>query len=269
MATGRLPVHFLPHGGGPWPFVDMGGMLAPAEIASLREHLEALPNGLGQRPRAILVVSAHFERNLPTVTTAAHPPLYFDYGGFPPESYRLRWPAPGSPELASRVGALLGAAGIETAEDSQRGLDHGTFIPLMLAWPGAEIPVVQLSLRKGLDPAFHLAMGRALAPLRDEGVLILGSGMTFHDLRAIGTQRAYRDSEVFDSWLQDTMAAPPQERDRRLLAWESAPSAKAAHPRPEHLIPLLVAAGAAADDPSTPGYHAVWGGVWTAGFRFG
>lgn len=247
----------------------MGDMLPAADVASLRAHLEALPGTLAQRPKALLVVSAHFERRVPTVTTAEHPPLYFDYGGFPPESYRLRWPVAGAPQLAARVTALLGAAGIETDEDPERGLDHGAFIPLMLAWPEADIPVVQLSLQKEFEPAFHLAMGRALAPLRDEGVLIVGSGMTFHDLRSIGTLRALRDSAVFDAWLQETMAQSAEERDRRLLDWASAPAARAAHPRPEHFLPLLVAAGAAAGDAAVPGYHAVWGGVWTAGFAFG
>ena len=269
MSAERLPTVFLPHGGGPWPFVDMGGMLSSEEIASLRTFLADFPRSLPARPKALLVISAHWEARRPTVSTSKAPPMFYDYGGFPPESYRLRWPAPGDPHLARRVRSLLEERGFASAEDDRRGFDHGTFIPLMVAWPQADIPTVQLSLRDDFDPAAHLEMGRALAPLRDEGVLIVGSGMTFHDLRSLGTLGAYQASVRFDAWLQETMAAPAPERDRRLAAWASAPSAREAHPRAEHFLPLLVAAGAASGDDARPTYHRVWGGAWTSGFEFG
>src|SRR5690606_15330538 len=125
----------------------------------------------------------------PTVTTAERPPMLYDYSGFPPESYRVTWPARGNPALANRVRGLLEKAGSKTAADAKRGYDHGTFVPLKLTYPDAEIPTVQLSLKTGLDPAEHLAMGRALAPLRDEGVFIVGSGMSFHNMRAFRDRR--------------------------------------------------------------------------------
>lgn len=269
MEAGRFPTVFLPHGGGPWPFVDMGGMLSAGDIESLRTFLADLPRSLPTRPKGLLVISAHWEARLPTVSTATAPTMFYDYGGFPPESYRLQWPAPGDPVLARRVRTLLKERGFASAEDDHRGFDHGTFIPLMVAWPRADIPTVQLSLRDDFDPMAHLEIGRALAPLRDEGILVVDSGMTFHDLRSIGTLRAYEASVRFDAWLQETMAAPASDRDLRLARWASAPSAREAHPRPEHFLPLLVAAGAASGDDARPTYHRVWGGAWTSGFEFG
>ncbi len=188
----RMPVVYLPHGGGPWPFVDVG-FGDKSELDALSAYLRSVRELPKTPPKALLCVSAHWEEAVPTVMTSAHPPLLFDYYGFPEASYRLTWPAPGEPRVAARVRELLGAAGFKTAEDAERGFDHGTFVPLKLAWPEAEVPTVQLSLVRGLDPQEHLAMGRALAPLRDEGVYIIGSGMTFHNLRAFGAgQRAGR-----------------------------------------------------------------------------
>src|SRR6185312_5881009 len=163
---------------------------------------------------------------------------------FPPESYEITWPAPGEPALAQRVRSLLAAAGFESAENAERGFDHGTFVPLKLAYPNADVPTVQLSLKKGLDPKEHLAMGRALQPLRDEGVFIVGSGMTFHNLRAFGDPRSRPVSEAFDAWLREAATLPARERDERLAHWASAPAARLAHPREEHLLPLMVIAGA-------------------------
>ncbi len=266
-ATGRLPVVFLPHGGGPWPFVDLG--FDRQEMATLAEYLRALPSLLPHKPKALLVVSAHWEEPVPTVMTAAHPPMLYDYYGFPPESYQITWPAPGEPALAARVRALLGAAGIDSAEDARRGYDHGTFVPLKLAYPDADVPTVQLSLRRGLDPQEHLAIGRALAPLRDEGVFIIGSGMTFHNLRAFGDPRARPVSEEFDAWLRESAALPQAVRDGRLLDWALAPSARLAHPREEHLLPLMVIAGAAGADRGVVGYGGVAMGVRLSSYHFG
>lgn len=251
--TSRMPTAFLPHGGGPWPFVDLG--FGPKEQADrLRAYLEGVPATLPQKPRALVVISAHWEEAVPTVMTNERPPMLYDYSGFPPESYTIEWPAPGEPTLAKRVRSLLEGAGFRTAEDAQRGFDHGTFVPLKLAFPQAEVPTVQLSLVAGLDPATHLAMGRALAPLRDEGVFIVGSGMTFHNLRAFFRGGGEAASEAFDGWLQETMRLPAPERDRRLTQWSQAPMARQVHPREEHLLPLMVVAGAGGADPVSVPY---------------
>ncbi|HKO53900.1 MAG TPA: class III extradiol ring-cleavage dioxygenase, partial [Polyangiaceae bacterium] len=207
----RLPVVFLPHGGGPWPFVELG-IGSKAEQAELASYLRSVASVPKSPPRAVLVISAHWEEELPTVTSNAKPPLLFDYYGFPPESYEITWPAPGEPALARRVRELLAGAGFESAENSERGFDHGTFVPLKLAYPEANVPTVQLSLKRGLDPNEHLALGRALAPLRDEGVFIVGSGMTFHNLRAFGPQSS-KTAEAFDGWLRASVPLPQSERD--------------------------------------------------------
>jgi aromatic ring-opening dioxygenase catalytic subunit (LigB family) len=252
-AASRLPVVFLPHGGGPWPFVDLGiGTKAEqAELATYLRSVAALPK---TPPKAVLVISAHWEEPVPTVMSGPNPPLLYDYYGFPPESYEITWPAPGQPARAARVRELLTAAGIQNAENTERGYDHGTFVPLKLAYPKADVPTVQLSLKRGLDPAEHLALGRALAPLRDEGVFIVGSGMTFHNLRAFGPQSSVV-AEQFDGWLRDTAGLEANERDRRLIDWASAPSARRAHPREEHLLPLMVIAGAAGADRGQLAYN--------------
>ena len=249
----RQPVAFIPHGGGPWPFVELG--LDRSEVQALASYLRELVTLPATPPRAVLVISAHWEAPVPTVMSGAAPPLLFDYYNFPPASYQITWPAPGDPALAARVRSLLEAAGFSTAEDTERGFDHGTFVPLKLTYPLADVPVVQLSLIRGLDPATHLAMGRALAPLRDEGVFIVGSGMSYHNLRAMGDPRAGAVSEVFDAWLRDAATSPPERRDALLTAWASAPAARAAHPREEHLIPLMVIAGAAGADLGKVAYN--------------
>jgi aromatic ring-opening dioxygenase catalytic subunit (LigB family) len=263
----RMPVVFVPHGGGPWPFVDLG--FGKADVDALASYLRTVRAVPKSKPRALLVVSAHWEEPVPTVMTAPQPPLYYDYYGFPPESYEITWPAPGEPVLAARVQKLLGAAGFETGANAQRGFDHGTFIPLKLTYPEAEIPTVQLSLKSGLDPAEHLAMGRALAPLRDEGVFIIGSGMSYHNMRGFRDPRAVATSEAFDRWLRDTASLEAAERNKRLADWTSAPSARQVHPREEHLIPLHVAAGAAGEDRATAPYNGTFMGVRLSAFHFG
>ena len=261
-----MPVAFVPHGGGPWPFVEMG--LPKEEIAQLAGYLRSVQALPSTQPRALLVISAHWEEAVPTVMTSARPPMLYDYYGFPPESYRITWPAAGDPPLAARVADLLGAAGFAIGTDAQRGFDHGTFVPLKVTYPDADVPAIQLSLKRGLDPAEHLAVGRALAPLRDEDIFIVGSGMTFHNLRAFGDPRATAYSEVFDQWLRDTMALEPAERARGLTEWSKAPAARIAHPREEHLIPLMVATGAAGEDAAALAYNGTFGGTRLAAFHF-
>jgi aromatic ring-opening dioxygenase catalytic subunit (LigB family) len=263
----RLPVVFVPHGGGPWPFVEIG--FPKADVGRLADYLRSVSSVPSSPPKALLVVSAHWEEPVPTVMTSEHPPILYDYYGFPPESYQITWPAPGAPDLASRVRQLLDTAGIQSDSDAVRGYDHGTFIPLKLTYPEADVPAVQLSLKRGLDPAEHLEIGRALMPLRDEGVFIIGSGMTFHNLRAFRDPRAAPVAEAFDSWLRESMVLDPPERARRLEQWASAPAARAAHPREEHLLPLMVAAGAAGDDRAVIGFNDTFGGLRLSAYHFG
>jgi aromatic ring-opening dioxygenase catalytic subunit (LigB family) len=231
--------------------------------------LRNIPAALGRAPKAVLVISAHWLEATPTVHAGAHPGLLFDYYNFPAETYRLTWTAPGAPELAARVHELLGAAGLHPATETERGWDHGVFIPLKVVWPEADLPVVQLSLQKDLDPKTHLAIGRALAPLRHEDVLIVGSGMSYHNLRNFFSGRGNEEAAAFDAWLNETLTAPAAERARRLIAWETAPGAIASHPEAEHLLPLHVAAGAAGEDAGRRTYHDDILGKAISAFQFG
>ncbi|MBM4379266.1 MAG: dioxygenase [Deltaproteobacteria bacterium] len=263
----RMPVAFLPHGGGPWPFVDLG--FPKEELGDMAAYLRSVARLPRAPPAALLVISAHWEAAVPTVMTSPAPPMLYDYDGFPPESYRVRWPAPGAPVLAGRVRQLLTEAGLPSAEDARRGFDHGTFVPLSLLYPGANVPTVQLSLVSGLDPAAHLQLGRALQPLRNEGVFILGSGMTFHDLRTFFDPRAHGISATFDAWLQAAVTAEPASRDAQLSAWTQAPLARRAHPREEHLLPLHVVAGAAGEDRGVLSWSGTNLGHRLSGYHFG
>jgi aromatic ring-opening dioxygenase catalytic subunit (LigB family) len=245
--------------------VGIGSEAEQAELASYLRRVKDLP---ASPPRAVLMVSAHWEEARPTVMTSSKPPLLFDYYGFPAESYQLTWPAPGEPALAARVQQLLGAAGISSAANGERGFDHGAFVPLKLAYPDAEVPTVQLSLKTGLDPREHLAIGRALAPLRDEGVFIVASGMTYHNMRGFGPQWRPAAS-AFDAWLRDALTRAPDERDRLLSDWQKAPSARDAHPREEHLLPLMVAAGAAGNDVGRVSFRSTFFGLDISAYAFG
>lgn len=261
----RMPVVYLPHGGGPWPYIDMG-FEDTENLATYLRELAKLPK---TPPKALLVISAHWEERDPSVMTSARPPMLYDYYGFPPAAYELQWPAPGEPALAKRVQELLRAAGIPSGANSERGFDHGTFVPLKLTYPDANVPTVQLSLKAGLDPEEHLAIGRALAPLRDEGVFIIGSGLSFHNLRAFRDPRARPIAETFDAWLRDVATRPQAERDRALTNWSIAPMAREAHPREEHLIPLMVIAGAAGEDRGTIGFDGTFMKLRVSAYHYG
>lgn len=266
--TPRLATYFISHGGGPWPWMkdQMGGTYDRLEAS-----LQQLPRELGRKPEAVLVISGHWEESEFTVMATAQPPMIYDYYGFPEHTYRIQYNAPGSPRTAERVRQLISAAGLAVRIDNQRGFDHGTFTPLAVAYPNADVAVLQLSLKSGYDPRQHIEVGRALAPLRDEGVLIIGSGLSYHNLRQFGPQ-AQPASSAFDLWLEQTLVqASPNERITRLLAWATAPAARSAHPREDHLLPLMVAVGAAGDDPATRFYHedAFMGGIAVSSFRFG
>jgi aromatic ring-opening dioxygenase catalytic subunit (LigB family) len=241
--TQNMPSLFIPHGGGPCFFMDD----PQGRWTGMANYLRAIPAMLPSAPKAILLVSAHWESEGFSFTGAERPGLVYDYYGFPSHTYELHYDAPGEPALAARAAQLLGAAGLRSTVDAERGWDHGVFIPLKVAFPDATIPVVEMALDRSLDPALHLAAGAALAPLRDEGVLIIGSGMSFHNMRAYGDPRATETSRQFDEWLAAACAAPADERAWQLIRWGEAPGGRFSHPREEHLIPLMVAAGASAN----------------------
>lgn len=246
----RMPTLFIPHGGGPCFFMESD---PPDLWDKMENYLAGIAKSLGQVPTAIVIISGHWEENMITVQSNMAPPMLFDYGGFPPHTYELSFPAAGSPELAKRIQSLLNDSNVSNGTETERGFDHGVFVPLLVAFPKAEIPVVQVSLRADMDPAAHIALGQALQPLRDEGVLLIGSGMSYHNLRImLGNMaggNAMSDAKAFDAWLQKTVTDnDPEKRNADLINWADAPAARAAHPREEHLLPLHVVAGAAGDD---------------------
>jgi aromatic ring-opening dioxygenase catalytic subunit (LigB family) len=262
----KMPTLFLSHGGGPWPVMQTGTTYQVMHAA-----LQAIPAALPVSPTAILTVSAHWEESTFSVATTAKPGMFYDYYGFPEHTYSIQYAAPGAPELALRTVELCQAAGVNVTAVAQRDFDHGVFVPLMVMYPQANIPVLQMSLRRDLDPAAHIALGQALAPLREQGVLIIGSGFSYHNMRGYGPQ-GKETSAQFDDWLGHTvMGCTGVARAATLGAWQSAPSARACHPREEHLLPLMVAAGAAYDDPAKRCYFEAdfMGGVTASSFWFG
>ena len=263
MSQQRQPSLFIPHGGGPCFFMDDPRGVWTGMAAFLRGLSVTLPG----RPKAIIVVSGHWETEGFAFTGAARPPLVYDYYGFPPETYELRYDVPGAPDLARRAAELLRAAGIAGQVDEARGLDHGVFVPMKVALPDADIPMIEMSVDRNFDPALHIAAGRALAALREEGVLILGSGMSFHNMRAYGDPRATAPSQAFDAWLTRAVELPAPLRAQQLAAWATAPSGRFAHPREEHLLPLMVAAGAS-EAPGERVYSELVLGTAISAFRF-
>lgn len=262
----RQPTYFISHGGGPWPWLaNMRQMLA-----SLETSLAAMPQELPEPPKAILMISGHWEETDFAVMSSPAPGMVYDYGGFPPETYQIQYPAPGAPDLAARTADLLRAAGLPTHLDPKRGFDHGTFAPAYVMYPDAGMPIYQVSLQHGYDPAAHFAMGRALAPLRDEGVLIVGSGLSYHNLRLFGPA-GKAPSAAFDAWLAAAMAMTGTARTTALMSWDKAPSARICHPQEDHLVPLFAALGAAEDEPATMVYHdkTVFGGITASSYRIG
>jgi aromatic ring-opening dioxygenase catalytic subunit (LigB family) len=260
------PAFFINHGGGPCFFLESGPMRSTWR--ELEDYLLRFASALSEPPRALLVVSGHWEETVPTVNVSAAPPLLFDYQGFPDYTYRITWPAPGSPEIACLVRKLLNDAGLSSAANNRRGYDHGVFIPLKVAFPNAEIPVVQLSMQTGLDPAAHLAIGRALKPLREQGVLIIGSGLTYHNMRGFAAASTDPEAEAFDTWLRRAIT-DTHTRDQSLIDWEQAVGARHVHPYEDHLLPLMVAAGAASGEAAIVDFHGHALGKPISGFRFG
>jgi len=269
----KMPTLYIPHGGGPCFFMDWSPRGAWDSMAA---YLRGLSATLPARPKAIILVSAHWLEDGFVVGSNPKPDLIFDYYGFPPHTYDLKYPAKGDPALASRVRALLAQAGLPEGEDKARGYDHGVFIPFLLAFPEADIPIVQVSLKADMDPALHLAAGQALAGLRDDGVLIVGSGMSFHNMAAFMGRVHIPDLQkhaiVFDDWLNETLTRTSgAARNAALAHWDRAPYAREAHPAQgeEHLLPLMVAAGAAADDAGARSFHDFVMGSPISGYRFG
>jgi aromatic ring-opening dioxygenase catalytic subunit (LigB family) len=237
----------------------------------LEQSLFDIRRELGDAPRAVLAISGHWEEKGFAISSAEQPGMEYDYSGFPPHTYQIKYKAPGSPELAARVQRLLEGGGIGARLDPERGFDHGVFSIMKPLYPGEDIPLVQLSIDRSYDPELHLKLGRLLAPLRDEGVLIIGSGLSYHNLREMRGNEGAEPSRQFDAWLQETLAAAPAERTERLIRWERAPMARAAHPQEDHLIPLMAAVGAAENEPFALVYHQkdFGGGITASSFRFG
>ncbi len=260
------PTFFIPHGGGPCFFMDSD----PADLWDKMEtFLRGFVSGLAVRPKAILLLTAHWEEPQVTFSTNPAPDLLFDYYNFPPHTYELTWPAPSAPDISRQAVDLLAGAGIKAGFDQTRGYDHGVFVPMKVAVPQADIPVSMMSLRDDLDPAHHLAVGQALAPLRRENVLIVGSGMSFHNLRVLIGPGDSAESQEFDRWLTETLALGSEARNAALIDWAKAPGAKASHPREEHLAPVFVATGAAEGQAGRCVYTDTVLGAAVSAYQFG
>ncbi|KQB97703.1 aromatic ring-opening dioxygenase LigA [Loktanella sp. 1ANDIMAR09] len=264
--TKTLPTYFISHGGGPWPWVPpMREFFAPLE-ASLKQMVA----DHGERPKAILMISGHWEEDDVAIMGAAKPPMIYDYSGFPPDTYEITYDAPGAPDVAARTLALLQKAGITARIDPDRGFDHGLYAPMEVMYPQADMPIFQISMLKSYDPADHFAIGRALRPLREEGIMIVGSGLSFHNLRlprGVGKD----PSAEFDAWLFDAMMAAPEVRHQAMLNWESAPAARICHADEDHLVPIFVALDAAEDEPAERIYHhtSEMTGITVSNYKFG
>lgn len=241
----RPQVLYLSHGGGPLP------LLGDRDHKEMVSCLETIASKL-VKPSVILVVSAHWEEKIPTVTSGSEPSLIYDYYGFPEESYSIQYPCKGEPILAGKVHKALEDAGIKAALDNKRGFDHGLFVPLKIMYPNADIPCIQLSLVNSLNPLEHIKIGRALQELEYDNLLVIGSGFSFHNMRAFftpETQKSKSQNESFEQWLIETCSdqnISEEERTQRLIHWEEAPFARYCQPREEHLLPLHVCYGLAA-----------------------
>lgn len=239
-------VLFLSHGGGPLP------LLGDAKHFEMNETLLEIASKI-PKPDVIILVSAHWEEDIPTLTAASDPSLIYDYYGFPEASYAIQYPAKGQPDLARRLKEQLQKEGIKTNLSFERGFDHGMFVPLKIMYPKADIPCVQLSLSSSLDPEFHVKMGRSIKKLQydSDNLLLVGSGFSFHNMKAFFAKENSDMNQKnldFEKWLQATMSSreiSEEDREKNLIRWNEAPSAEFCHPRNEHLLPLHVCYGAA------------------------
>jgi len=242
-AEGKAQIVYFSHGGGPLPILGDPGHQA------MLDFMRGLPSQL-RKPDAILVISAHWEEITATLLGAQNPSMFYDYYGFPDKAYQITYPAPGSPALAKRIAGMLQENAIASRIDLERGFDHGLFIPLRLMYPQADIPALQLSLLHGLNPGAHMALGKALRGLSNENILVIGSGFSFHNMGAFsweGNGGPDPANDAFQDWLIEgcTRVTSQSEREKRLIEWEKAPSARYCHPREEHLLPLHVCLGMA------------------------
>lgn len=233
---------YIPHGGGPLPLMNLPG------YSEMNDFLSQLPDSI-DRPDAIIIISAHWEESEIAITASSAPHLLFDYYGFPAETYDYQYPAPGDPGLAEQVQILLQQAGIACRLDFDRDFDHGMFVPLLIMYPQADIPCIQVSLSNSMDAGFHIELGRALSGLRAQNLLILGSGNSFHNMEVFMGARDGNErprNVAFEDWLVQTCSdtlLSEAEREARLIEWEQAPHARYCHPREEHLLPLHVCYG--------------------------
>ncbi|WP_246587283.1 DODA-type extradiol aromatic ring-opening family dioxygenase [Stakelama flava] len=270
--TDRLPTLFVPHGGGPCFFMDWGPGFPADMWDSMASFLRSVADGVGRKPKAVVVISGHWETESPTVMSVEKNTLLYDYFGFPKHTYELEYPAAGSPKVAARVQELLTGAGFACNLEKERGLDHGVFVPFLLIYPDADVPMLQLSLPRGVDVADLAAIGKALAPLRDEDVLIVGSGMSYHNIPGIlgRIPGQAEPSAAFDAWLGSAMEIEDEaERLHALEGWRNAPFASTCHPTPEHLLPLFIVAGAGGGDRAARVYNAKTLGNPQSAFCFG
>lgn len=264
--TDRATILYIPHGGGPLPLLD------ETTYGNLNSYLRGFKDGI-EKPDAIVVISAHWEESVISITANAKPSMYFDYYGFPPETYEYQYPAPGNPELASRIHHKLGEAGLESHLDHERGFDHGLFIPLMLMYPEASIPCIQISLSNSLDAEFHIQIGKALRELKQQNLLFLGSGYSFHNMSVLmgaANEANQQKNRQFEEWLAQTCSdsgLSEAEREKRLIDWETAPQARFCHPREEHLLPLQVCYGIGGSPAKTTFQEAV-GGLVTSAYQW-
>ncbi|WP_439140874.1 DODA-type extradiol aromatic ring-opening family dioxygenase [Planktotalea sp.] len=264
--SNTLPTYFISHGGGPWPWVPpMREFFAPLE-ASLKQMVA----DFGEKPKAILMISGHWEEDDVAIMGSSKPPMIYDYSGFPPHTYEIQYSASGAPDVAARALDLLQSVGIKAHIDPSRGYDHGLYAPMEVMYPNADMPIFQVSMLKSYDPADHIAIGRALKPLRDEGIMIVGSGLSFHNLRLMRGEGAAPSAE-FDAWLFDTMNAAPDARHAAILNWETAPAARICHAQEDHLVPLFVALGAAENELAERIFHhtSETSGITVSNYKFG
>lgn len=272
----RLPVFFIPHGGGPWPFMHGPEGILPDNDPwkELEVFLKGFDKALGRRPKAVLVISAHWEKvDQLTVSTAAHPGMLFDYYGFPKHTFELSYPAPGAPEVGEHVRDVVAKAGIETKSDSERGFDHGVFIPFMMMYPDADVPIAMMSLDPDLSAETHFRIGEALQSLRDEDILIVASGLSYHNMRMFYREDPEHAAAAtrFDAWLKEALAIEdPAQRNARLATWTENPDALACHvPDHDHLVPVFAAAGAAGADTGQQIFRGNFRGKPYSAYRFG
>ena len=261
----KLPTLFISHGGGPWPYIPE----MKIQYANTAAWLAQIPATLPLKPKAIISISGHWEEKDFSISTAKSPEMIFDYSGFPKHTYKIKYPAAGSLDLAVRVQQLLSAAGINNLADAAHGFDHGTFVPLELMYPNANVPIVSMSHKLGYNPLEHWMVGQALQPLRTEGILIIGSGLSYHNMRGFGSTAGSDVSSTFNQWLTTAVTEKNiEQRKQLLLNWEQAPAARLAHPQEDHLIPLMIVAGAAGADLGVLEFQDRIMGIDMASYRF-